>query len=84
MNPSSDPKKDLVLTEVAKQIRSATKSLNPKKGSQFQINLEKDFGLWTLDKPGSYDETGARPGTQVTTGLPIEGTYCHCPWMLHS
>jgi len=78
MKPSAKPEDDLVLPDIAKQIRDATKELNPKKGNEYYV-LGTEFGAWTLDKPGQYNEIAAQPGAQVTAGFPMEGAYCHYP-----
>ena len=87
MKPSKEPDKDLVLPGVAKEIKTKTKALDPKKGSKFYIFTEEEYkidqwGPWTLTAPDAYKEESTLVGVQVTTGLPMEGTSPLSRWRL--
>jgi hypothetical protein len=84
MKPTSNPGEGLVLPAVGSEIRAQTTRLNPKSGTMFYPQTEKyadhNWGLWSLEQPERYDENAVSPGTQVTTGLPIEGVYYPTVW----
>jgi hypothetical protein len=77
MKRSDDPKDDLVLPPIGKEILTATNDLQPKAGDTFfilGIDIHKFGGKgWKLDKPTTYSAAAMFPGIQVTTGLPMEG-----------
>jgi hypothetical protein len=83
MKASNKPEEDLVLPDVAKDILATTKRLDPKKDSKFIISTkdyaDDQWGQWVLKNPPAYAEDAAQAGVQVTTGLPMEGTYCAIP-----
>jgi len=83
MKASNKPEQDLVLPDVANDILATTKRLDPKKGSKFFISTkdyaDEQWGPWVLKNPPTYAEDAAQAGVQVTTGLPMEGTYCPIP-----
>jgi hypothetical protein len=85
MKPSDRPEDEtsLVLPPIGEEILTATNILAPKKGDAFFIvgidPYEYGGRGWHLDAPSIYEPNILYPGAQVTTGLPMEGTYHPVP-----